>query len=100
MLVESDSHDVRLSGRLVWGAAEWIARCKGWKLEGVDGKEVEEWEMDEEDEEEEGREKAEGRRRRAGGGRGEGKGGGDGEKEVWTVRTLERNWARFMRLVD
>ena len=46
MLVESDSADVRHSTRLVWGATEWIARCKGWALEDTDadeGDEGSEW---------------------------------------------------------
>ena len=81
MLVESDSHDIKQMTRLVWGAVEWIARCKGWQLEGDD---TEDWGMQEE-EEYYGKD---GRVREAFGG------------EIWTVKTLERNWARFMRLQD
>ncbi|WRT69383.1 uncharacterized protein IL334_006367 [Kwoniella shivajii] len=103
LLVESDSHDVRLSDRLVWSAAEWVSRCKGWKLEGRDTNpsdndtsdgnihtqnRVAEWTLcrgndDSAEEEEEVDEH-----------------GDIVQKDVWTVRTLERNWARFMGLVD
>jgi hypothetical protein len=62
---------------------DWIARCKEWRLEGVDGEKSEwEWEMQRDEEEsvgESGEEKA---------------------TERWVVRTLERNWARFMRIID
>lgn len=102
ILIESDSHDIRQMTRLLWGAAEWVARCKGWKLEGrasaangegngaadagqADGKEGEDWEMCREEEEVYG---PDGREVKI------------PDADVWTVRTLERNWARFMRLVD
>ncbi|WWD20021.1 hypothetical protein CI109_104494 [Kwoniella shandongensis] len=85
ILVESDSHDVRLSSRLVWAAAEWVSRCKGWKLEGRDGN-AEEWDMWDDGETEEFDENGNVRE--------------DGKGEVWTVRTLERNWATFMGLID
>lgn len=73
ILVESDSHDVRLGAKLVWGAVEWIGRCKGWTVEGLHGEPVDEWHMTD-DEESAG--------------------------EMRTVRILERNWARFMRISD
>lgn len=82
ILVESDTHDVRLSAKLVWGAVEWIGRCKGWSVEGSDGKEVEPWEMGGADEDDDNDDD----------GRHEGK--------MRTVRILERNWARFMRIID
>lgn len=84
ILVESDSHDVRLTTKLVWAAIRWIAGCKGWKVE--EGKS--DWELDQtgQEEDEVG---ADGRVRDT---------GEDGE--VWVVRTLERNWARFMGLLD
>ncbi|WVW86580.1 hypothetical protein I302_108630 [Kwoniella bestiolae CBS 10118] len=90
LLVESDSHDVRLSDRLVWAATEWIARCKGWKLEGRDTPDgVAEWSIedygDEEDEEEEFDEKGRLKKNK------------DEGRDIWTVMTLERNWLRFMR---
>lgn len=81
LLVESDSHDARLMTRLVWAGVEWIARARGWRLECGE----EEWEMLEEEEEQVG---ADGRAVIV------------PEGEVWAVRQLERNWARFMRLVD
>ena len=70
ILVESDSADVKLSTQLVWAATEWIARCKGWKLESDDAPD---WSFSLE-------------------------AGQEALSEVWAVRTLERNWARFMRL--
>ena len=76
LLVESDSHDVRLSANLVWGAVEWIGRCKAWQVEGLDGEEVRPWNIWDEDGESEQ----------------------DEECEVRIVRVLEMNWARFMRL--
>jgi Tat protein secretion system quality control protein TatD with DNase activity len=79
LLVESDTHDARLATRLVWGACEWMARCRGWKLEGRDTDGEQEWEMGEE-EEEEWEEKE--------------------QEQRWLIRTVERNWARFMRIVD
>jgi hypothetical protein len=84
MLVESDTHDVRLSTRLVWGAVDWIARCKRWEVEsdltpdwGEHGVVLSEDEW-----------------RRTGS-------SVDAEEgRVWAVRTLERNWARFMGLIQ
>jgi len=73
MLVESDSHDVRLCPKLVWGAVEWIGRCKGWRVEWLNAEEEEPWEMSEAADEE-------------------------GEEEI--VRILGRNWAQFMRLIE
>ena len=78
MLVESDSHDVRLSATLVWGAVEWIGRCRGWKVEGLDGEEVQPWNICDGDRESER----------------------DEEGELGIVGILELNWARFMRLID
>lgn len=38
LLVESDIDDVQYATRLVWGAVEWVARVKGWRLEdGTEG---------------------------------------------------------------
>ncbi|OCF61665.1 hypothetical protein L486_01323 [Kwoniella mangroviensis CBS 10435] len=96
LLVESDSHDVRLSDRLVWAATEWIARCKKWKLEGRDrhpddddGEQVKEWDLqDGGDEEEEDQFDEKGRLKKV----------KEAEQDTWTVRTLERNWRRFMRI--
>ncbi|GFZ50248.1 hypothetical protein JCM24511_08004 [Saitozyma sp. JCM 24511] len=85
LLVESDTHDARLATRLVWGACEWMARCRGWRLEGRDADADEEreweWEMGEEEEEEEEWE-------------------GKEQEQRWLIRTAERNWARFMRIVE
>jgi Tat protein secretion system quality control protein TatD with DNase activity len=80
MLVESDTHDLARCAGLVWGAVRWIAQCRGWRLEEGE----EEWEMEEEDElfDEKGRLRE------------------PRDEEVWAVRTLERNWARFMGIVD
>lgn len=80
VLVESDLHDVTQSTRLVWAAVLWVSACRGWRVEEGD----EEWDGVEEEEDEfdeKGRlvERAEG--------------------EVWAVRTIERNWARFMGLI-
>jgi Tat protein secretion system quality control protein TatD with DNase activity len=72
LLVESDTHDVRRTAQLVWAATEWIARCRGWQVEDGD----EEWD----DAGVETHTKDEG--------------------NVWVVRTLERNTARFLGLVD
>ncbi|WVF68863.1 hypothetical protein IAT40_003636 [Kwoniella sp. CBS 6097] len=139
ILVESDSHDVRLSDRVVWAAAVWISQIKGWKLEGRDshctkstnpkyrnvpqekegvtneegdgggfgqnqreresereGLEVDtpEWSLEEEldkivQAEKEGTNvDAKGRIKER------------PPSEIWTVRTLEQNWARFMRLIE
>ncbi|CAK9785887.1 Metallo-dependent hydrolase [Cutaneotrichosporon oleaginosum] len=79
ILVESDTHDLTRCAELVWGAVLWIAECRGWRVEGD-----EDWEMAEEDElfDERGRMRQ------------------PRPDEVWTVRTLERNWARFMGIVD
>ena len=85
MLVESDSGDIRTSSRLVWAATRWIAGCKGWSVAGDD----EEWNLEYAIDEEVG---ADGRvRSTQGRGRGE---------EIEVVRTLERNWVRFMGLLD
>ena len=81
MLVESDTHDVRQSAKLVWGAVEWIGRCKGWAVEGLGGSDVEPWKMTEE-----GDAKIHTVDRK--------------QEEIQTVRILERNWERFMRLID
>ncbi|ORX38041.1 hypothetical protein BD324DRAFT_624286 [Kockovaella imperatae] len=83
MLVESDSHDLTLCTRAVWGATEWIARCRGWKLEDEN---TPAWTLDEviakeEQEEQEGARTEE-------------------RDEVWAVRTLERNFARFMNMAE
>lgn len=80
VLVESDTHDLKRSTPLVWGAVLWIAECRGWQVE--DGSE--EWEMEEEDEffDDKGRLRE------------------PRPDEVWAVRTLERNWARFMGIID
>lgn len=83
MLVESDSGDVRISSRLVWAATRWIAGCKGWSVAGDD----EEWNLEYASDEEVG---ADGRVRPA----------GDQTEGVEAVRTLERNWGRFMGLLD
>lgn len=81
ILVESDSHDIRLSSRLVWAATVWIAGCKGWEIETGD---TVDWELVSEDDED--------------------KVGSDGLVRPGVgkgvVRTLERNWARFMGLID
>ncbi|TYJ56866.1 hypothetical protein B9479_002477 [Cryptococcus floricola] len=107
MLVESDCHDVRLVGRMVWGAVRWVGEVRGWGVEGLGaglgG----------------GAGAGGGRVGEGEGGEGEGGGGGGGDWEmqeeedevydskgrlvegpVWTVRQVERNWARFMRLVQ
>ncbi|RXK38871.1 hypothetical protein M231_03820 [Tremella mesenterica] len=101
LLVESDSHDVRLSGQLVWAACVWIASCRSWRLEGstppttgVRGKEQNtgsKW-GSETGKESENKERENDRTvdptepYET-----------DGD-EVWTVRQLERNWRRFMKL--
>lgn len=74
ILVESDTSDVRLSTQLVWGAVEWIGRCKGWQVEGLNGEDAEPWCLNEKGEDEKGVNR--------------------------TVRILERNWMRFMRITD
>ncbi|ODO00566.1 hypothetical protein L198_02885 [Cryptococcus wingfieldii CBS 7118] len=92
MLVESDCHDVRLVTRMVWGVVRWVGEVRGWGVEGVSGEgegegeeggiEGGDWEMQEEEDEvydEKGRLV---------------------EGPVWTVRQVERNWARFMRLIQ
>ncbi|KAK4689311.1 hypothetical protein P7C73_g773, partial [Tremellales sp. Uapishka_1] len=80
LLVESDSDDVRVSSRLVWAAASWIADIKGWKLEDDT---TEKWaEVDSERDEFDKK----GRLRSV------------PDVERWTVRTSEQNWKRFMRL--
>jgi Tat protein secretion system quality control protein TatD with DNase activity len=80
LLVESDAPDARELTRIVWAAVEWVAECRGWRVEGED---TPEWEDLDEEEEYDDR----GRIRVM------------PENEVWAVRTLERNWARFMGLV-
>ncbi|WWC73400.1 uncharacterized protein I206_107367 [Kwoniella pini CBS 10737] len=93
MLIESDSHDVTLSDRLVWAATEWISRCKGWKLESRDehpfdiaGK-VEDWNLyDDGMEEEEIDHKGDIIDKK--------------DDDIWTVRKLERNWMRFIKLIE
>jgi len=72
LLVESDTHDARRTGQLVWAATRWIVGCRGWQIE--DGDE------EKDDAGVEGHTKDEG--------------------DVWAVRTLERNMARFLGLVD
>jgi len=56
----------------VWAATNWIARCRGWQVEDGD----EEWD-------------AAGVERHT-----------KDDGKVWAVRTLERNMARFLGLVD
>jgi hypothetical protein len=73
-----------MSTRYVWAAVLWIGRLKGWEVE--DGSE--EWVFDVRE--------VEGRRDTRGKVAVD-KGVESGGK-IWTVRTLERNWARFMRL--
>lgn len=101
MLIESDTHDATLNTRYVWAATEWVGRLKGWKVEGLHRRqhqhqhqhqhqngdkmeEEEDWELESEDEIYDHR----------------GKPIDPAPEEIWTVRTLERNWARFMRLLD
>lgn len=80
VLVESDTHDLERCTRLVWGAVLWIAECRGWQVESGE----EDWEIEEEDEffDDKGRLRE------------------PRPDEVWAVKTLERNWARFMGLID
>ncbi|WVR08340.1 hypothetical protein IAU60_005393 [Kwoniella sp. DSM 27419] len=85
LLVESDSHDVRLSDRLVWAATEWISRCKGWPLEGP---RAQPWTLEDDLAAHQDVVDAKGRLR------------DPPAHETWTVRTVERNWARFMRLIE
>ena len=80
ILVESDGPDVRDMTRLVWAATLWVAACRGWQVED---EHTPEWELEEEEDEYD----ASGRIRSI------------PENEVWAVRTLERNWARFMGLI-
>nr|ODN95384.1 hypothetical protein L204_03923 [Cryptococcus depauperatus CBS 7855] len=92
MLVESDTHDVRQSARLVWAATVWIAACKGWKLEGRDAYSKEsqclvktkdecvDWDLEFEEEYDE-------RGRLI-------------EEDVWCVKTLKQNWSRFMGILE
>lgn len=110
MLVESDTHDVTQSTRLVWAATVWIAQVKGWKIEGKDpGIWEEGWSADDLVETDEEWERRQSGCRTVGIQKGDGKGKNKGtqgkkreeaEEEVWTVRTLERNWARFMGLIE
>ncbi|WWC93131.1 uncharacterized protein L201_008098 [Kwoniella dendrophila CBS 6074] len=100
LLVESDSHDVRLSDRLVWASAAWIANCKKWKLESRDQattetspenkSSFEEWSFDDEDKSDDGDDEFDEK--------GKLKTTKRDETDVWTVKTLEKNWYRFMRL--
>ncbi len=98
MLAESDTHDVRRSTRLIWGAAEWIARVKGWKLEGRDQKlgaeGDEDWVLSDTLQNEEEWVRKNTTKSKKGARKGE------EDEEVWTVKTLERNWARFMGLIE
>lgn len=75
ILVESDTHDCARCDRLVWGAVLWISAVRGWKVESGG-----EWELDDEEDvfDDAGRLVQ------------------VKEDEVWAVRTLERNWARFI----
>ena len=77
LLVESDTHDVRRTAQLVWAATKWIAGCRGWQVENGD----EEWDATGVDSVRE-------------------ETGTKAEREVWAVRTLERNTARFLGLID
>lgn len=92
MLIESDTHDATLNTRYLWAATEWVGRLKGWKIEGLHHnhnqhqEEDEDWELESEEEEEVYDHR--------------GKPIDPAPHEIWTVRTLERNWARFMRLLD
>lgn len=91
MLIESDTHDATLNTRYLWAATEWVGRLKGWKVEGLHHnhnqhqEEDEDWELESEEEEVYDH---------------RGKPIDPAPHEIWTVRTLERNWARFMRLLD
>lgn len=91
MLIESDTHDATLNTRYLWAATEWVGRLKGWKVEGLhqnqhrDEKEEGDWELESEEEEVYDH---------------RGKPIDPAPEDIWTVRTLERNWARFMRLLD
>jgi Tat protein secretion system quality control protein TatD with DNase activity len=77
LLVESDTHDVRRTAQLVWAATRWIAGCRGSQVE--DGNE--EWDAADVNSVRE-------------------ETGTKDVGEVWAVRTLERNMARFLGLVD
>jgi hypothetical protein len=87
MLVESDTHDVTMCARYVWAAVLWIGKLRGWEVE--DGSEK--WVLDPKGlapDENVGKKKI-------------AKVVDEGvviDGKIWTVRTLERNWARFMRL--
>ncbi|KIR73986.1 hypothetical protein I310_02664 [Cryptococcus deuterogattii CA1014] len=95
MLIESDTHNATLNTRYLWAATEWVGRLKGWKVEGLhqhqnqhqhgDEKEEGDWELESEEEEVYDH---------------RGKPIDPAPEDIWTVRTLERNWARFMRLLD
>jgi Tat protein secretion system quality control protein TatD with DNase activity len=80
ILVESDAADVKDMTRLVWAATLWVAACRGWKVEDDQSPD---WHLEEEEEEYD----ETGRIRTV------------PEDEVWAVKTLERNWARFMGLM-
>ena len=96
MLVESDTHDVTRSTRLVWGATEWIARVKGWELES---EHTGDWTAESLIESEEEWVRRYDRKAKANGAT-EGEMSGEESEPVWTVKTLERNWARFMGLIE
>lgn len=77
VLVESDTHDVARADKLVWGAVLWIAEVRGWKVEK--GEDAEEWGKDEDEVYDS-----------------HGKIVPKKENEIWAVRTLEKNWSRFL----
>lgn len=81
ILVESDAPVVDELTGCVWAATLWIAQCRGWKVES---EETCEWEMHDEDEvfDKRGRLVV------------------PPESEVWAVQTLERNWARYMGMLE
>lgn len=109
MLVESDTHDVTRCTRLVWGATEWIARVKGWELESDT---TENWSAESLVQSEEEWVRRNSRRaKRDGAVNGEDRRAQEGDvaktmdlneeaEKVWAVKTLERNWARFMGLIE
>lgn len=115
MLVESDSHDVRLSTNLVWAATVWIANCKGWHLEGRDGRpgttpsQIPDGKSVGRDEPGMVVDGGEGEENGVGGAINTDEPsdadseeydqhGKPKEKAIWTVRQLERNWNRFLGL--
>lgn len=116
MLAESDSHDVRLSTKLVWAATVWIANCKGWNLEGRDSRSGADQAPDRAEDKSGDQQGAapvvdgdEGEEDDIGGeidtdepsdadSEEYDQHGKPKEKAIWTVRQLERNWHRFMGL--